>query len=219
MKFWHRIALVFAAVILIAGCGSNQVTGNGKSTTKTRAVLDFDKIQISGAYKIEVTQGGSESVKITTDDNIIPLVITDVKNDKLRIHNKSGISFSLTQPVLIQVVVRNLKQITASGANELVISKVSSDSLKVNTNGSIQADLSGQVNKLSMKIAGSGNVNASKLVAKSVQVRMMGSGEIQVNATKKLDTKITGSGTVKYSGNPDDVDQSIIGSGTLERVK
>jgi hypothetical protein len=220
MKIWRWSALVFTAVLLLlTGCGSSQVTGNGKTATKMRVVQRFDEIAISGAYKVEVTQGNSESIKITTDSNIIPLVITKVEDGKLSIHNKKGVSFSLTRPVLIQIVIRKLKQINVSGSNELIVANLNLGSLAVNTNGSVQAALSGRAGKLSMQISGSGSVNAGQLVAKVVKVRMMGSGEIVVNATHVLDTKITGSGTVKYSGNPDDVDQSIIGNGTLERIK
>lgn len=219
MRIWQRMLLVLTAFIFLAGCNSHQVTGNGRTATKMRVVDAFNEIQVSGAYRVKVIEGDAPSVKITTDANIIPLVITEVKENKLRIHNKKDVSFSLTQPVLIQVVVKKLKQVTASGANQLTLSKINTDHLALNTNGSVQAELSGQVDELTMSIAGAGNINARNLIAKDIQIRMMGSGEVIANATNKLDTKITGSGTVKYLGNPDSVNQSIIGSGTLERIK
>lgn len=219
MKIWHRIAFILATVILLTSCGSNQVTGDGKSITKARAIQSFNKIQISGAYKVVVMQGNQDALKITTDSNIVPLVITQVKDKQLNIHNKKGISFSLTKPVMIQVIVKNLQHIAASGANELILPNFDGRSLKIQTSGSIEANLSGKVGQLDMQISGSGQVNASNLVAKKVKIRLIGSGKVRVHATDQLDTKITGSGSIMYTGNPDNVGQSIIGSGTLERVK
>lgn len=219
MKIWHRITLILAAVILLAGCGSNQVSGNGKVVTKTRTIENFNKIAIRGAYQVVVTQGNQDSLKITTDSNIVPLVMTKVKDKQLSIYNRKGISFSLTKPVMVQLIVKNLEEVTASGANALVISSFSGNGLKIDTSGSINAILAGKVRNLSMQISGSGKINATKLVAKNVNIRLIGSGQVMVHATDKLDTKITGSGSIMYSGNPDNVGQSIIGSGTLKRVK
>ena len=219
MKIWCRIVLVLIAMAMLAACGSNQVTGDGKTVTKTRAVQQFNQIKISGAYRVKITQGTQPSLSITTDSNIIPLVITKVTGQQLLINNKAGVSFRLTEPVLIQIVVKDLNQVVASGANALTISKLNTENLKLDTSGSVQANLSGKVENLDMQVAGSGNINAIHLVAETVKIRLMGSGNVTVNATDKLDTKITGNGTIQYSGDPANVNQSIVGSGTLERMK
>lgn len=219
MKIWQRITFIIAAMLLLASCSSSQVSGNGKSVTKSRQVNSFNEIKISGAYKVVITQGNIQSVKVTTDSNIEPLVIIDVKGDTLRIHNKKGVGFSLNRPVLVEIAVRKLKRLTISGANQIIASNLNGDKLQVDTNGSIQGSLAGKVNKLNVQVSGSGKIDASKLVAEDVNVRLTGSGQIKVNATDSLNSKITGSGTIAYSGNPNDVDQTIVGSGKLERMK
>lgn len=54
-----------------------------------------------------------------------------------------------------------------------------------------------------LTLAGGGNIVLS------------GSGTIHVTATKSLDASVPGSGTIIYSGNPQDVTKSITGSGAI----
>lgn len=54
-----------------------------------------------------------------------------------------------------------------------------------------------------LTLAGGGNIVLS------------GSGTIHVTATKSLDASAPGSGTIIYSGNPQDVTKSITGSGAI----
>jgi len=142
-----------------------------------------------------------------------------VKNGLLTIHNKPGVSFTVSKPVHIRITVQQLKSIRASGANQINAYKISSDKFKLVTHGVVQASLSGTADKVSIIISGSATIDANRLVAKNVKVRLIGSGHIQINASKKLDTKITGNGTIIYTGNPSDVDQTITGSGRIERQK
>jgi len=219
MKMLYRIGILCVAAMLLVACGSDKVDGNGKSTTITRGVPTFNQIKINGAYKLSVTVGGQQSVRIMSDSNIVPLVMTTVKNGLLTVSNKPGVSFNVSKPVFIQIMVRNLKNITASGANKINASRISSDEFTLETSGAVQANLSGTASKVSIQISGSGNVNADRLIAKEVKIRLNGSGHILVNASQKLDSKINGSGSIIYTGNPSDVDQSITGSGKIERLR
>lgn len=219
MKVCYRIVALVVAVLFLVSCSSGQVNGNGKVVTKTRQVSSFNKVQISGAYNVRIVQGTVDSLKITTDSNIEPLVMTNVDGGTLIVRNKKGVTFNVKQPVTIQIVVKQIKQISASGMNQLMVTQLNGKKLLLDTTGAIRASLMGKIGKFVMNISGSGNVNASKLVSNNVKVRLTGSGQVKVNAVDKLDSTITGSGSVLYAGNPNDIDQSIVGSGKLERIK
>ncbi len=219
MKMLYRIGVLLAGFMLLVACSSNKVTGNGKIVTKSRVVAVFNHIKLSGAYRLKIIVGAKQSLRITSDSNIVPLVITRVKNGLLIIRNKPGVAIKVSKPVLIRIVVQKLTGISASGVNQIKASRISSDKFKLKSSGAVQANLSGTANKVSVVISGSGNVNADRLVAKDVKVRLTGSGHILINASKKLDTKITGSGSIVYTGNPSDVDQTITGSGKIERLR
>jgi hypothetical protein len=56
---------------------------------------------------------------------------------------------------------------------------------------------------------------ADTIKAKDVKVRIAGSGDAKVHATKSLDVSIAGSGDVSYKGNPTKISQDIAGSGKV----
>jgi hypothetical protein len=64
-------------------------------------------------------------------------------------------------------------------------------------------DLSGVTDKLSVKMAGAGHVNARELTAKEVFFRIEGLGFGSVHATELLDVRIEGMGKVTYVGDPE----------------
>lgn len=218
MKIYRLAGAVLFSIVLISGCSSNEVSGNGNQVTKSRSVEAFNQIEVDGAYDVDVVQGSENSVELTTDSNIAPLVLTTVDDNNLEIKNKTGVSFKVTHPVHVKVIVKKLTRLVASGSNQVSVSGLTGDGLSVETNGSIKADLAGNLKMLSLRIAGNGEVDASKLVAEEVAVRLLGSGHVQVNVLKTLDTKITGNGSIQYAGKPDEVKQSITGSGTIVRV-
>ncbi len=47
--------------------------------TETREVSNFDSISLSGSGEVIVTQGGSESLAIETDDNVMEHVKAEVR--------------------------------------------------------------------------------------------------------------------------------------------
>ena len=59
-------------------------------------------------------------------------------------------------------------------------------------------------------------IDADKLLTQRAIVGATGSVDIAVHATELLDVSLSGSGKVRYSGNPHQVRKAITGAGTLE---
>jgi len=215
VRMWLQVAFVVIAIGVLTHCSSTQVSGNGKLITRTRAISDVKQINIRGAYKIKIMQGSVSSLKITADSNIVPLVVTQINHHQLSIYNKKELQFTLKRPVFIEVVVRNLKYVTSSGANELILTRLNSPYLQLDANGSLQAQLLGQVDTLNLRIAGSGQVDASKLKVQEATIHLIGAGRVIMNAAHRLKAKIVGNGDITYLSRPKKMSQSITGSGTL----
>lgn len=84
--------------------------------------------------------------------------------------------------------------------------------------GSGFVKLSGEVREGSFKIAGSGIIEAFDCPCRSAETQIGGSGQIEVTATRSLDARISGSGTIRYKGNPADISRSTSGSGNIRKV-
>ena len=84
MKTKFFPVIVFACLFLgvsslFAGCHYiGGVRGDGNVIKETRSVSSFNGIEISGAFDVYLKQGTTEEVIIEADDNILPLIRTDV---------------------------------------------------------------------------------------------------------------------------------------------
>jgi len=72
-----------------------------------------------------------------------------------------------------------------------------------------------RVNSAEMNLGGSGKINGEQLKASSVKVTVDGSGEANVYASEQLDADLSGSGSIRYSGNPAKIYQKDNGSGSI----
>jgi len=87
---------------------SEVATGSGSVISESRELKDFNKIKLNLAGSLEITQGNEESIKIETDDNILPIIETVVKNGTLKIRTIKGKSFNNATKLKISVNLINL---------------------------------------------------------------------------------------------------------------
>jgi hypothetical protein len=89
-------------------------------------------------------------------------------------------------------------------------------SFGISGSGKIQA--TGSAQEVRATISGSGEVLAANFVVESCDVRISGSGDVEINVIKALDANISGSGTVSYKGNPAHVNSHSSGSGSVRKL-
>src|SRR5215208_2438155 len=70
------------------------VRGSGIAKTETREVNGFSAISFNVIGKVVVTQGKTQSLTVTADDNILPLLETQVNDGTLVIGVKSNTIFN-----------------------------------------------------------------------------------------------------------------------------
>src|SRR5690242_12646963 len=79
---WISVLSAAAGSLLTAGCLSisdgHTVHGSGNVVTEARPVSGFDRVSVSGAGQLKVTQGDAESLTIETDDNLLPYIRSEV---------------------------------------------------------------------------------------------------------------------------------------------
>lgn len=232
---WLAIALFAAPAAMAATIGS------GKAGSETRTISGFQAISLRGAIDLVVRQGGSESVQVSADDNLLPLVQTLVEGsgDKrtLRIQIKPGESVQTKNPVVVTVEVQKLSALASSGSGDITVEALKTPALALSVSGSSDAKLirldaeqlsisiagsgdvqaGGRAAKLEVSIAGSGDVRARELAAGDVSVSIAGSGDASVSAQKTISVSIVGSGDVEYGGGATLAQKSVVGSGSVRQ--
>ncbi len=221
--------------------GSRRVVrGSGNVVTEERAVRGFDRVSLTGAGDVIVTQGESEALTVETDDNLMPYLKTEVKNGTLilgfteearrvNIRPSKGIKFHLQVKELSGLELLgagDLKaasldsdrlEILLAGAGDVDIAALRAEVLVVHLNGAGNVVLAGQVTEQDIALNGAGDYRAGELESQVVNVRLNGAGNATVWASGTLDARIPGVGQVRYYGDPQ-VTKGVSLTGRLVRL-
>jgi len=191
----------------------NAVQGSGKSGTENRALSNFTELYLNIDATVSVTSGEKSQCKITADDNLLPLILTESSGNALRISAKE--SYVSTQKITIAIETPLITRTEINGAGKIEIDEVTNEKISLVIIGSGDITAKGKVAELSATINGSGNVHAATLQAATVTVGVHGSGDADVHATDALTAGIYGSGDVTYVGTPSSVQTAVKGSGKI----
>ncbi len=218
----RTFALVLLAS-LFAGCnvstkfgGGDQVVGSGARKTERRDVGDFDRLVVEGADRVEVTCGGPRSLEVEADDNLLPLIRTDVDGGRLRIHSDNRGMRTETMP-RVRISVENLSEVSIPGASDFSLEALDNDAFKLNVEGASKFRASGDTSKLDITLNGAGLVDARELRAEHVNVVNNGAGAVTVRASDSLDATVNGVGTIDYYGDPKAVNPKVNGIGRITK--
>jgi hypothetical protein len=238
MKTVKQLSTVlFTVVILFASCSVLGERGNGNVQKQERKVAAFNAIEVSGAFDVILSQGTTQSVILEADDNLLPLIRTEVIGNTLKIDNNKPIHNPKCMKVYITVT--DLKRIEVSGAvdlqtqtkltfTELAIDisgstdatlDIAVQKLEISSSGGSNLKLTGMANRVDLDVSGAVDIRAYDLLAESVSLDISGAGEAEINVTKELKADISGAATVRYKGNPGKVDTSISGAGSIKRAE
>jgi hypothetical protein len=77
---------------------------------------------------------------------------------------------------------------------------------------------SGSANTVKTTISGSGRVRAADLEANTCDVKIAGSGSVEIHVKSELNANISGSGSVDYKGSPNHVNANSSGSGKVRKI-
>ncbi|MBU1240780.1 DUF2807 domain-containing protein [Myxococcota bacterium] len=208
--------LLLIAILLpisLLACNISGVKGSGVIIEEKRQVTPFTAVEISGGYTLTLSVGAKESLTLSGDDNLLPLIESSVEAGVLKLKNKKAISPK--SPIVLKITTKSLSSLKIFGSLSGSVSGVSGGPFAASVSGSCSLTVTGKCDALKIRIAGSGNVNARGLSAKSAHTTISGSGKIAVAVTDSIHAKISGSGEISYAGNPSKVEKSISGSGKI----
>ena len=213
----RRISIALVGLALV-GCFTSLevVHGSGVRQSEVRVMTPFERIRISAPFEVQVRVGGESLVTIEGDDNLLAYVETELDGSRLEIDVRDG--FALEPPPRLVIDSVRLRELRVRGSGDAVILGAEGDELLLTIQGSGSIEAHGEVERLSVDIAGSGELRLTELKAGSVGVEIAGSGDVEVDATEELSVSIAGSGDVRYEGNPR-VRKSIAGSGAVARLE
>jgi hypothetical protein len=209
-----KIAIVFlaACIVLVAGCRWVGIRGNGHIKTDERPVSAFANIDGRGAFVME-WQSGTPSLRITTDENLLPYIDTNVSGDTLHLRTREQIRPTHGIRVIISSPTRAGARI--SGAVKLDAKQLSGTRFALEARGASRVSLDGNIDELLADMTGASELAASTLQTKTAEISTTGAGDAEIAVAETLKVAITGAGKVKYSGNPATIEKHITGAGSI----
>jgi len=192
----------------------------GEVISINREISDFTEVQIDRGGKLTILQGEKFDVEIKGQANILDYLSTMVVADRLRINSDKciqsfeAIEIIVTMPTLKWLDVTGIANVTidqtmdvediylsilgtgnidaAFNANEIVTS--------ISGTGSI--NLKGKCENLIVENIGTGATNAFELQANKADVKLLETGNAEVNVTNELNVEIKKKAKLYYKGNP-----------------
>lgn len=202
-------------LLLVSSLGCQiGIKGSGVSKTETRQLADFKSISNEAVGDVIVTIGDTQSVEVTIDDNLMPLLVTEVENGVLKI--KTTGSFSTSLGLNVKVTVPSLESLRSSGVGNTKIEGLKSDRFSIVLSGVGGISAKGEVKTLDVEVSGVGSAELSELVAEDVTVTVSGVGGAVVHATNSVNASTSGVGGIEVLGNPGDKKETRTGIGSIE---
>ena len=191
------------------------VRGSGNRRTEKRDLASFKSIEAAGAFEVNIVSRQTQSFEIEGDDNLLPIIMTDVNDGNLRIH--SDTQYNASKPIAIRISIPDLEKYTSAGAGDIHITNLKNDRLVLSNTGAANIEAAGQTKFVDIKSSGAGNIETQKLQAERAKVTVAGAANVDVFASQQLDVSVSGIGSVTYSGNPPVVNKSVSGIGSVSK--
>lgn len=212
----RTIFFLLFALFVLSGCHKfGQATGSGTMKLEKRTVPPFAAVRISGAYDVEIVVQKDQSLEIEGDENLLPLITTEVRDGLLDVSNSK--SLSSKNKLRLRISVPNLDAVSSSGASDFVISNVKSEQFDIDFSGLGTLQVSGETKTLELKLSGAGAVDAKNLHAEKVIVVSSGAANADVYASGELSADVSGAGNVNYYGDPKSVKEDTSGAGSVTK--
>lgn len=207
------VGLVLSGGCILAG-RVERVTGSGYVVTDTRALEGISEVILTSVGDVEIEVGEAESAVIEAEDNLLPLITTEVSNGVLSIGMKDGVDIGPTLPIRYWVTVGRVDRAEISGAGNLTVRTQGAERLELSIPGTGDITAAGSADLLTVLLTGAGNVDASRLQSTDATVEVSGTGNAVVWAVRTLQARLSGVGNISYWGSPA-LEESVTGVGKV----
>ena len=201
----------------VNGASANMIIGSGKAITEQPEVSGVNTVVLANGGQLIVDYGQTDSLSVTADDNIMPLLTTKLTNGRLTLGTKPSTSYNTRTPIVYRLTVKSLSAIEIAGSGSATLNGVNVDSFSAKISGSGSIVATGSVKSQDVLISGSGSYNGATLDSQQATVTCSGSGSAVVRVSEALKATVSGSGSVGYMGSPQTIDKHVTGSGSVYR--
>jgi hypothetical protein len=208
--------MTVAALALTASLATftfGTTVGNHKPLVEERVVARAHAVDAHGAFVVVVHVGAVQSVTVTGDANIVPLVDTHVQNGRLLIGTTRDIEPGV--PLVIEVTLPAVDALDASGAVEMNASGVHGRRVHLGAHGASTLRVAGQLVEGDVVVTGTSRAQLEALQMGRAHVSLSGSSSADLLATVEVDAHTAGASSLHVVGHPTVVKRDVSGASTM----
>ncbi len=195
----YAFLLLSSFCMHLCSCGQTSINGNGISKTIDIDAKKFNDITFTGIGDVFVSYGETCKVTVTDDENLIPFVDAEVKENVLVISYKKGFRIK-NGHLKVQVVMPTFNTLNANGT------------------GTIHCNFSQNLKEASFNMKGTGGIQGQLTNADNVNINLSGTGDINIIGNTITNMKVEVGGTGDVSGNVlgvENISYSMNGTGNI----
>ena len=210
------------------------IKGNRNVVSEDRTIRsDFEIINVQQGINLTITQGKPTSISVEADENVIDLLITEVKNNELNIYFEKSVYQAKARNVYL--TTENISKIKASSgasvksentiqAETLELDSSSGSTMKIRANANeITSESSsgssitivGKSNSFTANSSSGSSINAKDFKTVNAITKASSGANIDVNVTGKLTAKASSGADIDYEGSPETVDKETNSGGSV----
>ncbi len=239
-KINRIVGLSFALAMLFvlqSGCtfASKGIKGDGNVVKQERSISSFDGIDVGGAFNVFLTQGESEKLVVEADENLLDIIVTEVRGSTLKIKTTEDIRES--SKLNIYITFKDLKSLDVSGACDLVGEnkfklgdldldcsgasememKLSAGNINLDCSGASSAELFGSAQSVNLDLSGASKYYAMDFEVAIYDADASGASHGKIFVTEELSVEVSGTASLKYKGEPRIKEHDVSGAGSLKK--
>lgn len=213
-----------------------KIKGNGDVETEMRDISGFDGVSTCCNINVELRQGAFD-VKVEAESNLLEYISTEVSGGRLKIDFKDRVSIRANEKITVYVSLPELEHVKASSSGRVVCKAeftgdemeldVSSgayiqmafagDEVEAEASSGGRVEVSGSGRSVRASASSGGSVRAGDFAAKKGRCNSSSGGGVTVNVSEDLNADASSGGSVRYSGNPSNVDADTSSGGSVRR--
>lgn len=198
----------------------------------------FTELRTDVVASIKVVQSSRSRIEAQGPERIISVIDASVKegvlhvtaSKDLRMKNGEKLSLTIYTPMLSRIYqdgVGSIRcegsfktqemEIINNGVGGVKMEDLQCQLLTVSSNGVGGIDLKGSTEKAVYQSDGVGSIDAYDMISKVTEVRLDGVGSVHCHASERIDARNCGVGSIRYEGNPEQVNVHCDGVGNIRR--
>jgi hypothetical protein len=189
------LAALVVLAATVTGCGTR---GEGAITSETRQTDAFSRVESSAGIRVSIGIGDASGLEVRAQGNILPLIVTDVSDDTLRIHSSKG--YSTSEAVEVILTMPELQRIVLSGGSRGTVAGLASDAFAVQLSGGSVLTATGTAKTMSVGVSGGSIAELAGVTAATIAVEASGGSRAELMATDLVNGSANGGSRVTISG-------------------